>query len=133
MRFLLDTNVCIAILKGNDKVIGCLKKLSPDDCAVSVVTMYELYAGVERCRDPHKEMLALERFLNALHQLPLENKAAQFSAKVRHALEIRGRMIGPYDILLAGQALATGLILVTHNQHEFSRVEGLKIEDWESP
>ncbi len=131
MRYLLDTNVCVGALRGVRGIIQRLHDLNPDDCGVSTVTVYELYTGIERCRDPKKEQSKLELFLQTLHELPFEHKAALETARIRHALESKGMVIGAYDLLLAGQALAAGLVLVTHNQGEFKRVEGLILEDWE--
>lgn len=72
----------------------------------------------------------MELFLGTVHQLPFETEAAKEAGRVRAVLESKGQMIGPYDILLAGQALANSLILVTANAGEFSRVPGLTLENW---
>ncbi len=65
--------------------------------------------------------------------LPFDEAAAKRAAKVRHELEKTGSVIGPFDVLIAGHALATGMVLVTNNMGEFSRVDGLKLEDWQQP
>ncbi|MBU3666030.1 MAG: type II toxin-antitoxin system VapC family toxin [Chthoniobacterales bacterium] len=130
MTHLLDTDVCVAVLRGMKAVQERLRMLSPDDVGVSTVSIYELFAGVERCRDPRAEGRKVERFLAPLHILTLDRESARRAAKVRAKLQESGTVIGPYDLLLAGQALALEVKLVTRNTREFSRVAGLKLEDW---
>ena len=130
MTYLLDTNACVDALKGEAQVVRNLASQSPDECAISTVTAYELYTGMEKCADPEKEREKVVRFLDSLHLLAFEDRAAQEAARIRADLEAAGTPIGPYDILIAGHALAVDLVLVTHNVTEFSRVPGLKIQDW---
>lgn len=104
--------------------------MAPTDCAVSLVTVYELCCGVEKARDPAKERQKVERLVSAIIELPLDRAAAESAARIRADLERHGQSIGPYDLLIAGQALASGLTLVTNNNHEFQRVSGLKPEAW---
>jgi tRNA(fMet)-specific endonuclease VapC len=99
---------------------------------VSVVTIYELRTGVEKCRRPNVELEKLVRFLEPFHVVPFNQDCANETARIRANLERRGKSIGPYDLLLAGQASAFQMTLITHNTGEFSRVEGLTIADWES-
>jgi tRNA(fMet)-specific endonuclease VapC len=131
MRFLLDTNTCIAAMRNHASVLARLQSLTPGDCAVSTITSYELFTGVAKCANPKQERGKVELLLNTITEIPFEADAAREAAKVRADLESRGATIGPYDLLLAGQALATGLTLVTHNTPEFSRVFGLNLEDWQ--
>lgn len=131
MNYLLDTNVCIAAMRGNDKVIRNLRAHRPEDCAVSMVSVFELFAGVVRCNDPDGEGRKVSRFLQPFHLLPFDWDSALKTAEIRFQLEQAGKMIGPYDLQLSGQALALDLTLVTHNTREFRRVHGLRIEDWE--
>ncbi len=132
MLFLLDTNVCIAVMRGNAAVAERLRGVLPDDCGVSSVTIYELYSGIERCKFPAQERQKVERFVNPLHLVEFDQMAAMKAASIRWHLQKRGMLIGPYDLMLAGQALALDLTLVTHNWDEFSRVPGLKIVDWQA-
>jgi tRNA(fMet)-specific endonuclease VapC len=132
MTHLLDTNVCIAAMRGNPKVREQLLERTPSDCGVSTVSLYELYSGVERCQQPATERLKVDAFIRPLHRLPFDEAAAAQTARIRWHLERKGMLIGPYDLMLAGQALALDLTLVTHNVREFGRVPGLKLEDWES-
>lgn len=131
MTHLLDTNVCIAAMRGHRGVCKRLLELAPTDCGISAVTLYELMSGVERCRQPAAERHKVESLAAPLHLLPFDDAAALRSAQVRWYLEKQGRPIGPYDLMLAGQALALDVTLVTHNQAEFLRVPGLRLDDWQ--
>ncbi len=133
MKYLLDSNVCIAALRGHSHVQARLSALSPGDCAVSTVTLYELLAGAARCRVPEREKAKVGAFVAPLHLLPFDHAAAARTADVRWNLEKRGPPIGPYDLMLAGQALLLDLTLVTHNLREFTRVDGLRSESWQPP
>jgi tRNA(fMet)-specific endonuclease VapC len=102
----------------------------PADCAISTITSYELHTGVEKCAQPARERAKVQLLFNTIQQLPFSAAAAQEAAVIRALLESQGQTIGPYDLLLAGQARSLGLILVTANTGEFSRVPGLAIETW---
>jgi len=132
MTHLLDTNVCIAALRGRPQVCRRLSAMNPDDCGVSIVSVYELFSGVERCRHPEDERRKVETFLSPLNLLPFDYDAALQTARIRWHLEREGEIIGPYDLMLAGQALALGVTMVTHNAGEFERVPGLSLEDWQA-
>jgi tRNA(fMet)-specific endonuclease VapC len=131
MSYLLDTNVCIAAMRGNSKIVQNLSVRSPEDCAVSMVTVFELFAGVCRCKSPETEREKVSALLEPFHLLPFDWDSALKTAEIRFQLEKLGQKIGPYDLQLSGQALALDLTLVTHNTREFKRVDGLRIEDWE--
>jgi tRNA(fMet)-specific endonuclease VapC len=90
-----------------------------------------LATGVEKCADPAKESAKLNLLLATICQLPFDAEGARASGRIRAALESQGCMIGPYDVLLAGHALAAALILVTGNTGEFSRVPSLRLENWQ--
>ena len=107
-----------------------LSQIAPTDCAVSMVTVYELFCGLAKAQDPAKERQKVERFVSAIIELPLDRAAAETAAQIRADLERQGQTIGPYDLLIAGQALASSLTLVTNNVQEFQRVAGLKLESW---
>jgi tRNA(fMet)-specific endonuclease VapC len=132
MTYLLDTNVCIAAMRGYPAVIRNLASQSPEDCAVSMVSVFELMAGVFRCNDPEREGRKVSTFLEPFHLLPFDWDSALKTAEIRFQLEKNGTRIGPYDLQLAGQALALDLTLVTRNTREFQRVTCLRLEDWES-
>ena len=130
MTHLLDTDTCIGVLRQRPGMVQRLSQLAPTDCAVSMVTVYELFCGVEKAQDPTKERQKVERFVSAVIELPLDRAAAETAARIRGELERQGQSIGPYDLLIAGQAIASNLKLVTNNRHEFQRVRGLIIETW---
>ncbi len=129
MTYLLDTNAVIDILGNPESAPGRrLRRLPPSEVAVPSVVMHELYFGA------HKSTRARENvaLLDALQFITLEfdREDAEAAGEIRAHLSRLGQTIGPYDVLIAGQARARGLILVTHNRREFERVPGLRIEDW---
>ena len=130
MRYLLDTNTLIHVMRGTTSMIDAMAKKNRGDIAVSSITCYELYTGVEKCLDPPRERRKVDTLLGAVQQLFFDWSAAMHAAAIRAALESRGEMIGPYDVLIAGHALSLNLTLVTANTNEFQRVPGLAIENW---
>ena len=131
MKYLLDTNVCIGAMRRNSKILARLGQVSPEDCAISMVSIYELLVGVGKSANPPGNATKLQRFVEEIHVLPFDFASAQRTAEVRVRLEKVGAMIGPYDLQIAGQAMAFDLVCVTHNTREFQRVDGLLCEDWE--
>jgi tRNA(fMet)-specific endonuclease VapC len=130
MKVLLDTNICIAVMRGRENAVARLAALAPEDCAISTVTAYELFTGVEKCGEPQRESAKVLRLLTLLQVISFDESAARRAARVRADLERSGKICGPYDLLLAGHALSLGLSLATNNVGEFSRVDGLLVEDW---
>jgi tRNA(fMet)-specific endonuclease VapC len=130
MTFLLDTDTCIGVLRQRPVIVERLSHMAPTNCAVSMVTVYELFCGLAKAQDPAKERQKVERFISAVIELPLDRASAEIAAKIRGELECQGSVIGPYDLLIAAQALAGGLTLVTNNIREFQRVDGLKLQSW---
>lgn len=130
MRFLLDTDTCVDVLRGRADVLARIQSTSPDEIAVSAVTRYELFVGVYKCRDPERERGKVAALLEQVHELSLTRSAAERAAGIRATLEANGRMIGPYDVLLAGQAVDARLRLVTANAYEFERVLQLDCQTW---
>lgn len=131
-RYLLGTNVCIAAMRNHLQVAQRMAAVSPDEIAISSITSYELLTGVEKCSDPSRERAKVQLLLNTVHVLPFDNAAAAGAARIRATLEQQGQPIGPYDVLLAGQARSSDLILVTANMREFTRIEGLQVENWQT-
>lgn len=132
MKFLLDTNTCVAALRGMPKAVIRLSSVSPDDCALSTVTLYELMTGAVRCRNPRREADKIRAFSAPLHVVAFDEAAAKAAASIRWDLEKNGTPIGPYDLLLAGQAVSLDLILISHNLREFQRIPQLHVESWET-
>lgn len=126
MKFLLDTNAVIAILNGDPGVPARLRRHAPADFGLSAIVAHELVCGARKSRRVAENLarIAALRF----EIVPFDAEAA---GALRAGLAQAGTPIGPYDALIAGQALARGLMVVTHNTREFARVEGLAVEDWE--
>jgi tRNA(fMet)-specific endonuclease VapC len=131
MTHLLDTNACIAIMRGHEHVCRRMQSFTPSDLGISTITLFELLAGVERCQQPERERIKVFRFVEPLHLIPFDADAAAETARIRWHLERQGNVIGPYDLQLAGQALVIDVTLVTHNTKEFQRVPGLRLTDWQ--
>ena len=133
VRFLLDTNACIGYLTGRAPgVLRRVKALPATDIAVCSVMKLELFRGAAKSADPVAARAGPRQFLDQFASLELDDRAAEIGGRVGAELEAKGTPIGPYDLQIAAIALADDLTLVTHNVREFSRVEGLRIEDWES-
>jgi tRNA(fMet)-specific endonuclease VapC len=131
MRYLLDTNTCIAMMRHHPVVLQHLAAIAPGDCVISSIVSYELYTGVEKCAKPAQERAKVDLLHQTLGQLFFDLTAAEEAGRIRALLESQGQPIGPYDILVAGQARAISLTLVTANAREFGRVPGLSTENWQ--
>jgi tRNA(fMet)-specific endonuclease VapC len=129
--YLLDTNICIYIIKQKPgHLLSTLKRKSTREIFISAVTVAELEYGIAKSQFPERNKLALIQFLSVFTILHFNDKDAAQYGTIRAALEKTGRIIGPMDLLIAAQAVANQLILVTNNVREFERVEGIKIENW---
>lgn len=95
-----------------------------------MITVFELWCGVEQAQQAAAERAKVNRFVSAIVELPFDRVSAEAAAKIRVQLEKAGNLIGPYDLLIVGQALAGDLILVANNTREFQRVNGLRVENW---
>lgn len=131
-KYLLDTNVCIVYIKFPiSNVRSRIAATQAGEIAVCSVVKYEMFFGSMRSSDPVRSLQIQEAFLGQFESLPFDYTACRHAAKIRADLSRSGNLIGAYDILIAATALAHDLTLVTHNVNEFSRVIGLRIEDWE--
>lgn len=130
MRWMLDTDSCIAIIKKHEAALRKLRGKSIGQVGLSSITLGELAFGAAGSSRPDETRDALGEFLLALEVAPFDEEAALRYGDVRASLASRGKPIGPLDTLIAGHALAIGAILVTHNTREFGRVAGLRLEDW---
>jgi len=131
MKFLLDTNTCIYIIKRKpESVIERFKKLKSGSIAISSITTAELFYGVYKSSKPNENMIALQEFLAPLIRLEFNNDDSVVYGKIRAQLESKGLPIGAMDMLIAAQALNRELILVTNNEKEFNRIDELIIENW---
>ena len=129
--FLLDTNTCIYFMKDlYPALTNRFLAAKPSDLAISSVTVFELEYGAAKSKWSEKTREKLALFLSPFRILPSHAEDAVVAANIRAHLVQRGTPIGPYDVQIAGQALARDLTVITHNTAEFSRVPGLKWEDW---
>ena len=129
MRYLLDTN---AYLSGqSEQVKSRLEATRPQDITLCSIVKAELFYGVEKSAKRERNMERLRRFIDQFVSLPFDDEAAVEYGQIRAQLEAVGTPIGPNDLCIAAIARVNDVTLVTHNTREFSRVDGLKLEDWE--
>ena len=132
MRYVLDTNACIALLNGTSPSLDDrLRRHVPDEIGLPAPVAYELYYGAYKSQRVERNVELLDRM--EFEVLPFEAEDARVAGEIRARLEAAGQPIGPYDLLIAGQAYARGLVLVTANTREFERIHGLLVEDWSAP
>jgi tRNA(fMet)-specific endonuclease VapC len=130
---MLDTNLCIRVLR--DRPRGLRERFNAEAAAlcISTVTLAELLYGAEKSGRPAEGRHKVESFAARLDVLSFDTEAAAHYADIRADLERRGQVIGPYDMMIAGHARSRGLIVITNNLHEFTRVPALRAEDWLAP
>lgn len=130
MKYLLDTDICIYLI--NERPVGVLERFrrhQVGDVGVSSITVSELVYGVEKTGSK-RNAAALQKFLLPLEVADFGLEAAQAAGHLRATLEKRGRPIGPMDLLIAAHGKALGVTVVTNNTREFSRVPGLRVQNW---
>ena len=128
---LLDTSICIEMIRGKRQaVLGRLRSMPVGSVAISTITLAELWYGVARSSDPARNAIGVAEVCAAWAMLPFDRDAAEVYGRLRAGLDQAGRGIGPLDTLIAAHALSLNAILVTCNEREFSRVEGLRVENW---
>ena len=130
MRFLLDANALINLLGGQPKLLKRVRQVSPQDVLLSAIVVHEVYFGAYKSRRAEANLALLDAL--KFETLPFNRRDARQAGEIRAKLEAAGTPIGPLDTLIAGQARARDLVLVTHNVREFSLVSGLQFEDWEA-
>jgi len=131
MKYLLDTNICIALIRQRPAaLIGRLTAFEPGEVGLSSITLAELLYGAAKSTQPEQNQAALEQFLLPLELVDFDGSAALAYGQIRAGLERDGKIIGSMDMLIAAHALSLNTILVTNNTKEFGRVPGLLLEDW---
>ena len=131
MRYLLDTNAVIRLSNNSHaNLTRRARQVPSNDIAVSSIVMQELYFGAYRSRRQSQNLAVADAL--QFEVIEFDRDDARQAGEIRAFLAEQGTPIGPYDVLIAGQAVARNAILVTHNVAEFSRVPRLRIEDWES-
>ena len=128
--YVLDTNTLIYFFKGLGGVSKRVLAVPPKQISIPSIVLYELEVGIARSTSPKKRRKQLEDFTSLVKVLPFGAEEARSAASIRVDLEKKGRPIGPYDILIAAVALTSQSILVTRNTSEFSRIKGLRLENW---
>ncbi len=132
MKYSLDTNTCIRIINGRSMAARAKLLANPvSDIVVCSIVRAELFYGAAKSQTPEATRRKHDLFLHPYATLPFDDPAARIYGQIRAQLERAGTPIGPLDLQIAAIALAHGLILITHNTREFSRVPGLTLEDWE--
>jgi tRNA(fMet)-specific endonuclease VapC len=131
MHYLLDTNICIYLIKKRPlAVIDRFRQYSPKDVAISTITLFELQYGIEKSQYRQRSKDALDKFLLPLNLIDIDRSSAVEAAIIRAQLEKKGMPIGSYDLLIAGLARSLDMILVTNNTKEFERIDNLHLENW---
>src|SRR5215216_4471336 len=131
MKYLLDTNICVALIRQKPKdLIKQITSYKPGDIGISTITIAELIYGTQKSIRTEQNMTALDQFLLPLEIADFDQSAAVVYGHIRTYLENKGTLIGSMDMLIAAHALSLDLALVTNNTREFKRVPNLKIEDW---
>ena len=130
LRYMLDTNLCIRVLRDRPQALRERFNLEADGLCISTIVLTELLHGALKSARPEHNRSEVEHFAQRLDVLPFDIDAAGHAADIRAALERRGMTIGGYDLLIAGHARSRGLVVVTGNLGEFNRVDGLRAEDW---
>ena len=128
--YVLDTNTLIYFFKGKGRVAERLLQMAPTNIGIPTVVIFELLTSITKLVSPKKRTAQLNCLLDAVKVLPFSHEEAKAAAKIRAHLEKTGKQIGPFDVLIAGTAMANQGILVSHNLLEFNRVDGLRTEDW---
>ncbi len=130
LRYLLDTNIVIYVLKRRPIEVLSVFNQNASRMAISAITLSELYHGAEKSIKVSENLAAIEDFCSRLEVLPYGSKAAQHYGAIRAGLEKLGQPIGVNDLHIAAHARSEGLVMVTNNVGEFARVPALEVENW---
>jgi tRNA(fMet)-specific endonuclease VapC len=131
MKYILDTNICIYIIKKKPrKVLQTFQELHVGEVCISSITLAELQYGAYKSQQQERNKIALLNFLAPIEILPFTDKATSLYGAIRADLEKRGQIIRAYDLLIAAHALSGNLILVTNNTKEFNRIPKLRLQNW---
>lgn len=128
--YVLDTNTLSYFFRGEGRVAERLSNVAPSDIAIPAIVLFEIEAGIAKSDDAGRRRSQLDEAVSTVQVLSFGRKEARSAARIRADLESAENPIGPYDVLIAGTALANGATLVTRNEREFQRVPGLSVESW---
>ena len=130
--YLLDTNVCIHLLnRAHSGIIQHFRQCQPSEIALCSIVKAELLYATRRSRKVEANLRLLKEFFDPLESLSFDDRCAEEAGQIRADLSAQGKPVGPNDLLIAATARAHDAVLVTHNTKEFSRITGLRMEDWE--
>ena len=131
MKYLIDTNICIYIMNNHPpEVLERFRETGVGEVGISSISVSELYYGAYKSGRAEQNIKRVEEFLYPFEILTYDESASREYGKIRSYLEKSGRIIGPLDMLIAAHALSRGLIIVTNNIGEFSRIKALRVENW---
>ena len=131
MKVMLDTNICIYIIKQKpEAVLARFRAFQVGDIGISTITLAELQYGAMKSARPKQNRESLKEFVAPLDVASFDNAASEAYGEIRVALEKSGRPIGAMDLLIAAHALSLDARLVTNNEREFRRVRSLRVENW---
>lgn len=129
MKYVLDTNICIHLFRGQFNLIEKFKEIDLQDCAISEITLAELIFGAENSANPEKNQKIIDAFLDQIKILPIFNTIPIY-AKEKVRLRKKGIMISDFDLFIGATAVANELVMVTENIKEFERISTIEIENW---
>lgn len=130
--YLLDTNTCIQFINGTSPTVkDHFRQHSASDLVLCSVVKAELFFGARKSQRIESNLLTLERFFKAFKSLPFDDRSAEEYGQIKAALASQGQLIGPNDLMIAAIGRAHDAVLITNNTREFSRVTGLRLQDWQ--
>lgn len=132
MNRILDTNVCIDVLRGRRKVVEKLAEIDPATCFISVITEFELFQGADRAPEERRdeERTKVSRFISCLRVLPFDSDCARLAAKINADLLNRGTPVSLTDVFIAATGICHGWTIITNNTRDLKRIGGLTLEVW---
>jgi tRNA(fMet)-specific endonuclease VapC len=130
IKYMLDTNILIYTIKNRPKKVREAFKKYSEFLAMSTITLGELIYGAEKSAQSVRNLADIDALAARLEVVSFDSEAAIHFGQVKAELAAAGKIIGPYDLMIAGHARSRGLILVTNNVREFKRVPGLRVENW---
>lgn len=131
MKYYLDTNIVIYAVNGKfPKILKHMEDIPSQSIVIPSIVMAEIEYGIQKCKNYHYTLNKYSKFTDVFQKESFTNSMAKTYGKIRALLEKGGKIIGPNDLIIASQVIHNDGILVTHNINEFSRISGLKFEDW---
>jgi len=130
LRYMLDTNICIYVIKNRPEGLRERFNRLSDQLCISAVTLAEIIYGAEKSARPIENLAVVDQFAARLDVLPFGERAATHYGQIRADLERAGHPVGLHDMMIGGHARSEGLILVSNDLREFQRIEGLRVDNW---